>query len=80
MAALRFVAKDPDSPQGSSPTLWVDEEDGSLIVQGWRIDDDTQAQVLATGDVPSHEAVVRIPSRMLPYLRGVVGVDPAGAV
>ncbi len=80
MAALRFIAKDPDSPQGGSPTLWLDEEDGSLIVQGWRLDGETLAQVLATGAVPAHETVVRIPGRMLTFLKGVTGVDPATAV
>jgi len=80
MAELRFIGKDPDSPQGGSPTLWIDQEDGSLVVQGWRIDDETMSQVLATGSLPSHEIVVRIPSRMFPFLKGVVGVDPAGAV
>jgi hypothetical protein len=80
MAALRFIAKDPDSPQGNSPTLWVDEEDGSWIVQGWRLDEASMGQVQATGAVPAHETVVRIPARMLPYLKGVVGGDSSGAV
>ena len=80
MAALRFIAKDPASPNGSSPTLWVDQEDGSLVVQGWRVDDATMSRVLATGALPPHETVVRIPARMLPFLREVVGVDAAGAV
>jgi hypothetical protein len=80
MAALRFIAKDPDSPQGGSPTLWVDQEDGSLVVQGWRVDEATMSQVLATGALPAHETVVRIPARMLPLLEEVAGVDPAGAV
>jgi len=80
MAELRFIAKDPDSPQGGSPTVWVDDEDGSLIVQGWRIDDATMSQVQATGPVPAHETVVRVPARLLPYLKGVLGGDPAAAV
>jgi hypothetical protein len=77
---LRLIAKDPDSPQGGSPTLWVDDEDGSLVVQGWRLDEQTTAQVAAAGAIPPHESVVRIPSRMLPFLREVVGVGSAGAV
>lgn len=80
MAQLRFLGKDPDSPQGGSPTLWLDEVDGSLVVQGWRPDAATMGQVEMTGPVPEHEAVVRIPARMLPFLKGVMGGDPAGAV
>lgn len=80
MAELQFIGKDPGSPQGGSPTLWVDQEDGSLVVQGWRIDEETLSQVLATGSLPAHETVVRIPSRMFPLLKEVVSVDPAGAV
>jgi hypothetical protein len=80
MAVLRFIAKDPGSPQGGSPTLWLDEDDGSLVVQGWRLDAETLAQVLATGAVPPHETVVRIPARMLTFLKEVAGVDPASAI
>jgi hypothetical protein len=35
--ALRFIGKDPDSPNKGSPTVWVDEDDGSIVVQGWKI-------------------------------------------
>jgi hypothetical protein len=71
MAALHFIGKDPGSPQGGSPTVWIDEEDGSIVVQGWRLDEATMDQVQATGAVPEHETVVRIPARMLPYLKGL---------
>lgn len=71
MAALKFLGKDPNSPQGGSPTLWVDEEDGSIVVQGWRLDEAALEQVQAAGPVPAHETVVRIPARMLPYLKGL---------
>lgn len=66
MAQLRLIGKDPDSPNNGSPTVWLDEEDGSIVIQGWRIEPDTLAQV---GTVPAHETVVRVPSRMAPYLR-----------
>jgi hypothetical protein len=68
MAALRFVGKDPDSPNNGSPTVWLDEENGDFVIQGWRLDPDTLAQV---GDVPSHEVAVRLPARMAPFLREV---------
>lgn len=62
MAALKFLGKDPGSPQGGSPALRVDEEDGSIVVQGWRLDEATLDQVQAAGPVPAHETTVRIPA------------------
>src|SRR5204863_106262 len=35
--ALRFLGKDPDSPQGGSPSLWDDGD--SYVIQGWRVED-----------------------------------------
>lgn len=69
MAALRLIGKDPDSPNNGSPTVWVDEDDGSIVVQGWNLEPESLAQV---GTVPVHEGVVRLPARMMPFLREVV--------
>lgn len=72
--ALRFIGKDPDSPNNGSPTVWVDDEDGSIVIQGWKIEDGpTLATIEATGPVPSHETVLRLPRRMAPFLREVCG-------
>lgn len=39
--ALRFIGKDPGSPKNNgSPTVWLDEADGSVVVQGWKIGHD----------------------------------------
>jgi hypothetical protein len=74
MAALRFIGVDPDTVNNGSPTVWVDEEDGSLVFQGWRITDEaTLAQIRATGPIPDHETVIRLPRRMLPFLREIGG-------
>ncbi|MFJ9774792.1 hypothetical protein ACIRVF_26705 [Kitasatospora sp. NPDC101157] len=67
--SLRFIAKDPNSPDGDSPTIWVDESTSDLVIQGWKIDGNTEAACLTTGDVPDHEAVVRVPARMVQALR-----------
>lgn len=69
--SLRFVGKDPESPNNGSPTVWVDEEDGSIVLQGWKITED--ATLAAIGPVPGHETVVRLPRRMVPFLREVCG-------
>jgi hypothetical protein len=69
MARLRFVGVDPDTPNTGSPTVWVDEDDDSIIVQGWRITDEaTLAAIKATGPIPDHETVLRLPRRMAPLL------------
>jgi hypothetical protein len=67
--ALRFLGKDPDSDQGQSPTVWEDGD--SYVVQGWRITD--AATLAEVGDVPAHEAVVRIPKRLMPVFPEVSG-------
>ena len=37
--ALRLIGVDPDSLNNGSPTMWLDEEDGSIVIQGWKITD-----------------------------------------
>jgi hypothetical protein len=72
--ALLFIGVDPDTPQNGSPTVWVDEEDQSIVIQGWRIvDEATLAEIRTTGPIPEHETVLRIPRRMAPFLREVCG-------
>jgi hypothetical protein len=72
--ALRFIGKDPDSPNNGSPTIWVDEGDGSVVIQGWKIEDAaTLDDIEATAPIPAHETVIRLPRRMAPFLREVCG-------
>ena len=79
--AMRFVGKDPGSPNNGSPTVWVDEKDGSIVIQGWRIDDaETLEDIEATAPIPDHETVVRIPRRMAPFLMEVCGGGRTGSV
>lgn len=66
MTALRFIGVDPESQQGNSPTVWVDEDTSDLVIQGWKLDGETTAQV---GRVPDHETVVRVPARMVEIIR-----------
>lgn len=74
MAALRFIGVDPETPSTGSPTVWVDEDDNSIVIQGWRITDDLSlAGILATGPIPDHETVIRLPRRMAPFLLEACG-------
>jgi hypothetical protein len=72
--SLRFIGKDPNSPDGDSPTVWVDDETKDLVVQGWKIDRETEEQCLADGNIPENEAVVRIPARLARVLREALDV------
>ena len=70
--ALRFVGVDPETPNTGSPTIWVDDTDDSIVIQGWKItDDETLSAIRSTGPIPDHETVVRLPRRMAPFLMEV---------
>ncbi|WP_189135936.1 hypothetical protein [Wenjunlia tyrosinilytica] len=74
--ALRFIGIDPNTTGGGSPTVWVDEEKQELVIQGWVPAGALSVQISETEwvpghdtGIPDHEAVVRIPARMVPILR-----------
>ncbi|MGW8991320.1 hypothetical protein [Streptomyces zhihengii] len=46
--ALRFIGIDPDTGQQGSPTVWVDEEKGELVLQGWEPDEKLEAECART--------------------------------
>jgi transcriptional regulator with XRE-family HTH domain len=72
-AIMRFLGKDPDSPEGKSPTVWDDGDD--YVLQGFRITDAvTMGEV---GEVPPHEAVIRFPKRMMRFFPEVNGAGTA---
>lgn len=60
---LTFVAKDPGSNPGGSPTLYRTDR-GSWVVQGWVVDD---ADALASMSIPVGESCVEIPDRLVPF-------------
>jgi hypothetical protein len=69
--AARFIGKDPDSPNGDSPSVWEDGDD--FVIQGWKVTDpgDVDGLLRAAGQraVPGHEALIRFPKRLM-YLFG----------
>ncbi|MCX5200419.1 hypothetical protein OG897_02930 [Streptomyces sp. NBC_00237] len=72
---LKFVGIDPDTGQQGSPTVWVDEETAELVFQGWKPSAELQAECArfeAPGHapgIPPHEAVIRVPARMVSIIR-----------
>jgi len=78
--SLRFIGKDPDSPNNGSPTVWLDEGDGSIVIQGWKITDErTMSEIATARPVPGHEAVIRVPARMASFLMEACGGGTTGA-
>ncbi|MYV64427.1 hypothetical protein GT043_00275 [Streptomyces sp. SID2131] len=73
--SLQFIGVDPESGQTGSPTAWVDEEAGDIVIQSYTADEATRAECVeknAPGHVktiPAGETVVRVPVHMVPILR-----------
>ncbi len=74
--SLRFIGTDDTCNSNTCPTVWVDEANADLVIQGWSASPELLAQCLAVGStpvprtvIPDDEAVVRIPARMIPALR-----------
>ncbi|MEV5530573.1 hypothetical protein [Streptomyces prunicolor] len=73
--SLRFIGIDPETKTADSPTVWVDQEKGELVFQGWKPDPQLEAECAAF-EVPGHavgipvdEAVIRVPARMVHMIR-----------
>ncbi|MFI0912463.1 hypothetical protein [Streptomyces abikoensis] len=62
--ALRMLGKDPESKSGGSPTIYLDEDKGTYLVQGWKV---LEPERLGQMGLPAHEAVVEIPRRMVQF-------------
>jgi hypothetical protein len=63
--ALIFIAIDPDTDTDHCPAVFVEEETGDLLVQGWTVTDPaTLAEVDGHSQIADDESVVRLPARM----------------
>lgn len=74
--ALEFVAGDPESDDGGSPTIWWDAARDEYVLRGLVITD--PATLAEVGADPSGEITMRFPQRMMrffPEVRGVGGSD-----
>ncbi|MEU5428499.1 hypothetical protein AB0H73_23330 [Streptomyces olivoreticuli] len=72
--ALRKLGKDPESKSGGSPTIYLDEEKDTYLVQGWKVE---EGERLGQLDLPGHEMVVEIPRRMVQFFLEVQGDEGA---
>ncbi len=60
---LTFLGKETQG--GNSPTLWK-TDNGQYVIQGFTLDAEALAQV---GAVPEGKAVIRVPQKLMQYLR-----------
>ncbi|KDN80717.1 hypothetical protein [Kitasatospora cheerisanensis] len=74
--ALVKLGQDPDSPEGKSPTVYLDEETGNYVLQGWKVLD---SERLSQMDIPDHETVIEFPQRMMQFFPEVKGVGSTDA-
>jgi hypothetical protein len=62
--SLRFLGK--ETQNGNSPTLWEDDGDW-LFIQGFTdLEPSARAEI---GAVPDGEAVIRVPKKLMRYLK-----------
>ncbi|MFD9866753.1 hypothetical protein ACFXI8_17670 [Streptomyces niveus] len=72
---LKFLGIWPNTPDDGSPTIWLEERTGDLIIQSWKADEETIRQAQEAGSVPGHstgvpdhETVIRLPADMLQFI------------
>ncbi|MEV4095657.1 hypothetical protein [Streptosporangium saharense] len=72
---IRYVGKWDASPDGESPTLWVDEEKRLVYMQGYRVEDpELEAELLAAAGrdrIPANETLIAFPDDMIDLFPGV---------
>jgi len=67
---VRFIAKDPESQTGQSPTLFATDraDRKTYVVQGWVVTDpDALAGV---GELPPGEAIIEVPADLFKFVEG----------
>jgi hypothetical protein len=66
---LIFIAIDPETDSDHCPAVFVEEETGDLLLQGWTVTDATMlAEVSRHSPIADNESVVGLPARMRPIL------------
>lgn len=62
---LKFIGKDPESDTNNCPAVFVEEETGDLLLQGWNVTDPaTLSDAGRHSPLADGESVVRLPARM----------------
>lgn len=63
--ALKFLAIDPETNGDNCPAVFLEEETGDLLFQGWTVSDPTAlAESSQHSPIADNESLVRLPARM----------------
>jgi hypothetical protein len=63
--ALEFIGKDPESDTNNCPAVFIEEETGDFLLQGWTVTDPaTVADAGSHSPLADNESLVRLPARM----------------
>ncbi|REF00568.1 hypothetical protein [Thermomonospora umbrina] len=63
--ALRFLCIDPGTNGGNCPAVFMDEETGDLLFQGWtETNEGTLTEASTHSPMAARESMVRLPARM----------------
>ncbi|MFF4382008.1 hypothetical protein [Kitasatospora sp. NPDC001547] len=72
---LRFLGIIPNTPVDDSPTIWLDEDTGDLLIQSYKATEEEVAACQEIGsipahstDVPDHETIVRLTAVMRQFI------------
>ncbi|WP_059005720.1 hypothetical protein [Streptomyces specialis] len=72
---FRFLGIIPNTLTDESPTIWLHEETGDLLIQSYKATEREVRECQEVGsipghstDVPAHEAIIRLPAAMLRYI------------
>ncbi|GHF37127.1 hypothetical protein [Streptomyces morookaense] len=73
--ALKFLGIIPNTPDTDSPTIWLDEESGDLLIQSYKATEEEVKKCQEIGSipghsttVPDHETIIRLPKVMLQFI------------
>ncbi|WP_225841616.1 hypothetical protein [Streptomyces albus] len=71
----KFLGIIPNTPTDESPTIWLDEETGDLLIQSYKATEEEVKACQEVGsipghstDVPDHETIIRLPAVMLQFI------------
>lgn len=64
---MKLTFQGTSSSNGSCPSVYLTDR-GSVVVQGWRVDDPEALASLRERGLPEHETAVEIPLELLRHL------------
>jgi hypothetical protein len=71
--AIEFIGIDPETGGDHCPAVFIDDETGDFLLQGWTVTDpDTLSAIAGHSPIADNESVIRLPARMRAILMEAV--------